>query len=71
MSDEIQRSLGRIEGKLDMMLETQEAHGERLNNLDALKNKFYGIVSAVAVVAGAAGAFVKTAVASLIHGGQP
>jgi hypothetical protein len=32
MSDEVQRALGRIEGKLDSVLEKQESHSDRLDN---------------------------------------
>ena len=69
MSDDIQRSLGRIEGKLDSVLERQKSHEDRLDTLDAIKNKGYGILTAITVAAGAVGASVRTAISGLMSGG--
>lgn len=71
VSDEIQRSLGRIEGKLDSIIDIQKEHASRLDDLDALKNKGYGILSTVGLVAGTIGAFANKALAAILHSGQP
>lgn len=66
MSEEIQRSLGRIEGKLDNIIDRQEKHEKRLDGLDEIKNKGYGILTAVAIAAGAIGSYAKAAISSLL-----
>lgn len=68
MSDEIQRSLGRIEGKLDTILDVQKTHATRLDDLDALKNRGYGIIAAITVAGGFMGASISKAIASIFHG---
>ena len=66
MSDEIQRSLGRIEGKLDSVLEVQKTHAEKLAEHEALKNKGFGIFAAVAIAAGTVSASLTKAITSWI-----
>ena len=68
--DDMERVLGRIEGKLDLMLDTQKNHGTRLDVLDEIKNKGYGIVTAITIGAGTIGATMSKAIAALFHSPQ-
>jgi hypothetical protein len=56
MSDELHRSLGRLEGKLDQVLGNQEsfrqkfdAHDNRLRHLEGQSMKALGIITGVTV----------------------
>lgn len=57
MTDDIQRSLGRIEGKLDTFItaysSTQKEHGDDIEELKSFKNKALGIVALVSGIVGA------------------
>jgi hypothetical protein len=59
MTDEIQRSLGRIEGKLDTFIvsisEKQQKHTEDIADLRDFKNRSLGIVAFISGVVGAFG----------------
>lgn len=44
MSEEIQRALGRIEGKLDSVLSTQEKHAEQISGLEKVKTQALTLV---------------------------
>lgn len=60
MSDDIQRSLGRIEGKLDGVL---EAHKDMRKDIDSLlhtRTYAYGIVAAIGTAFGFIGSHIKT-----------
>lgn len=71
MSDEMQRALGRIEGKLDALIDDQRDLKAGVQDWRDTKNKGYGILAAVAVAGGSFGAWAKSAVVALFHGGQP
>jgi hypothetical protein len=49
MSDEIQRALGRIEGKLDTVLSTQEKHEEQISSLEMVKTQALTLVGIFSV----------------------
>lgn len=52
MSDEVQRSLGRIEGKLDGLLEKIDTHETRISALEAWKAWTFGAAAAAGVIVG-------------------
>lgn len=59
MTDEIQRTLGRLETKVDMgnqkldaALDIQKAHSQRLGNLEKTRSWFRGAVAAMAALGG-------------------
>lgn len=47
MSDEIQRALGRIEGKLDGVLDRLNAHEEQISGLEKVKTQALTLVGFV------------------------
>jgi len=49
MTDEVQRSLGRIEGKLDAVLNSQEDHAKRLTAVERWSNQIAGALALVTV----------------------
>ena len=74
MSDSIERSLGRIEGKQDMILDKLSVHDKRLNDSDSrhedhdrFKNKIYGIVLAIGATSGVIATWLKSILAAAIH----
>lgn len=68
MSDEIQRSLGRIEGKIDSMLSTQKEHGDRLTDVESFKNKSIGYLMAASAIFAAMMHFIPKAFATIVGG---
>lgn len=52
MSDEVQRSLGRLEGKLDAALEKMDNHEPRIARLERWQAWTFGAAGAVGVVVG-------------------
>lgn len=44
MSEEISRALGRIEGKMDLIIESHKRHDDDINDLKAHKNKQTGVI---------------------------
>jgi hypothetical protein len=75
MSDEIQRSLGRIEGKLDMAIEKittlegkHESQGMRVSSLEGTRSYAFGVIAAIATAFGVIGSYVGKAFASIIAG---
>lgn len=75
MSDEIQRSLGRIEGKLDMAIEKittleekHESQGMRVSSLEGTRSYAFGVVAAIAATFGIIGSYVGKALASVFVG---
>jgi phage shock protein A len=64
MADDIQRTLGRLESKLDAVLATQNTTNDRLNNhsarISVLERWQSKVLGAVAIVSLIAGALVKT-----------
>ena len=69
MSDDIQRSLGRIEGKLDMTLDNivslEKKHDgviQRVGSLEDTRNYAFGALAVVAGVFGVVGSFIGKAI---------
>ena len=58
MSDEVQRSLGRIESKLDDILESHEKHDIRITSLEVDRNRVKGALWCVGIGSGGLGAFL-------------
>lgn len=55
MSDEVQRALGRIEGKLDKLdtvLAVQRGHERRISSLERWKAWTYGVATTVGIFIG-------------------
>jgi len=50
MTDEVQRSLGRIEGKLDSMLDAQSDHATRLASVERYTNRIAGALVLVTAI---------------------
>jgi len=67
MSEDINRALGRIEGKLDAALEIQKEHGEKIETLTAIKNYVIGIVTVFSMIGAVIGSKVSAAVAGFFH----
>jgi hypothetical protein len=59
-SDSTQRDLGRIEGKLDIILESLPAQAERISALERWKSRMTGIGSAALAVTALVSWFVGT-----------
>ena len=63
MSDDIERSLGRIEGKLDGIKNHLDQHHESINSIDArlgrVEKKVYWFSGITAAVGAAFGIFIK------------
>ncbi|MGE5163040.1 MAG: hypothetical protein ACM3IH_03315 [Sphingobacteriales bacterium] len=63
MSDEIQRSLGRIEGKLDGIKGHLDQHSESITSIDArlgrVEKKVYWFSGITAAMGAALGIFIK------------
>jgi hypothetical protein len=64
--DEISHTIGRMESKLDHLVESHEAfatkfekHDERLKEIEGYKNYLMGIVAVIAIVFSVAVDFVK------------
>ena len=64
--DEISHSIGRLESKLDHLVESHEAftqrfekHDDRLKEIESYKNYLMGIVAVIAIVFSVAVDFVK------------
>lgn len=77
MSDEIQRSLGRIEGKLDMTLDKinslekkQENDSVRVGSLETTRTYAFGVIATISAFFGIVGSYVGKAVASIIIPGH-
>ncbi len=47
MSEEIQRALGRIEGKLDSIIDRVDSHEEKISGLEKVKTQALTIVGLV------------------------
>lgn len=58
MSDDIQRSLGRIEGKLDNILDSQKEHETRITSLENDRNRVKGALWGVGIGSGGLGALL-------------
>ena len=71
MSDDIQRSLGRIEGNQEVINARLEKIESKIENLLEYKNKAMGVIIAVSAVVGAFGASIGKAVASVFQSGGP
>lgn len=69
MADDVQRTLGRIEGKLDAVLQQQEDHKRRIDDLEGLKNKALGIAAIIGSMVGLIGTSIGKAIAAIMHGG--
>lgn len=52
MSDEIQRSLGRVEGKLDSVIEKLDPIDRRLSKVEAKQHWFAGAGAAIGALIG-------------------
>lgn len=70
-TDEIQRSLGRIEGELIVMKEQRlsnsrllEHCAEQIEGLNGFKNRMIGVTIVIGLIGGAVGDWVKS---KLIH----
>jgi hypothetical protein len=50
MTDEVQRSLGRIEGKLDTALDMQAEHAKRIEKVERYTNQIAGALALVTVL---------------------
>ena len=49
MSDEIQRALGRIEGKLDAVIDTQKEHATKIDGLERVKAQALVLVTTFSI----------------------
>lgn len=58
MIDDVQRSLGRIEGKLDNLLDSQKNHDNRIISLENDRNRVKGALWGVGLTSGGLGAFI-------------
>ncbi len=58
MIDDVQRSLGRIEGKLDNLLDSQKDHDNRIISLENDRNRVKGALWGVGIGSGGLGAFL-------------
>ena len=68
MSDNVERTLGRIESKIETLLEQQSNMNERVNALESLKDKAMGYAIGAAAVFTAFWHYIPKAVASIIGG---
>lgn len=58
MSEEIQRSLGRIESKLDFIVDGHKDHSERITSLENDRNRVKGVIFGASLFSGGVGAFI-------------
>lgn len=58
MSDEVQRSLGRIESKLDSVVDGYKEHGERLASLENDRSRAKGILWGIGLGSASLSAFI-------------
>lgn len=58
MTDDLQRWMGRIETKIDTLLETNKEHETRITSLEADRNRVKGAILGVSLGSGAIGAFL-------------
>lgn len=70
MSDDVQRTLGRIESKLDAVLEDHRDLKEGVKDWREFKNRAIGWLVGVGVMSATAGAAASKALAGLFHSGQ-
>lgn len=67
MSEEIARLLGKIEGKLDMVIANQETQGEKIDVMDTRLRK---VETKSTMLGAGAGALVSVGVALMIEKGK-
>jgi hypothetical protein len=58
MSDDLQRSLGRVEAKIDTLLELNKSHEERITSLETDRNRVKGAILGVGIGSGGIGALL-------------
>lgn len=58
MSDDVQRSLGRIESKIDNLLDNQRSHDERITSLEGDRNRAKGALWGIGIGSASLGAFL-------------
>lgn len=58
MSDDVQRALGRIESKLDYIVDGHKDHSERISSLEADRNRAKGVIFGISILSGGAGAWL-------------
>jgi hypothetical protein len=58
MSDDLQRSLGRVEAKIDTLLELNKSHEERITSLESDRNRVKGAILGVGIGSGGIGALL-------------
>lgn len=60
-----------FKNRMEPFIENQKVWNEKTETLWDLKNKGYGILTAITFGAGAVGASVSKAIAAVFHSGQP
>jgi hypothetical protein len=71
MTDELHRSLGRIESKIDSLHDAVNGDNgllNRVSELEALKNRAWGFILAMGAAGAALGTTVTKALANIFHG---
>ncbi|UOF77788.1 hemolysin xhlA [Caudoviricetes sp.] len=58
MSDELQRWMGRVETKIDTLLDTHKEHEARIQSLEDDRNRAKGALIGVGMFSGGLGAFL-------------
>lgn len=58
MSEELQRAMGRVEAKIDTLLELNESHENRISSLEGDRNRVKGAILGVGIGSGGLGAFL-------------
>jgi hypothetical protein len=58
MSDDLQRAVGRVESKIDILLEINKSHEERITSLESDRNRVKGAILGVGIGSGGIGALL-------------
>ena len=67
MNDDLQRWMGRIETKIDTLLETNKEHETRITSLEADRNRVKGAILGVSLFSGGVGAYLSKIFSGLGH----
>lgn len=67
MSEDLQRWMGRVETKIDTLLETHREHESRIVSLENDRNRVKGAIIGVGIGSGSVGAFLAKFIPFMGH----